>query len=222
MVASAAVADALVPRLSRHDLGTVVAARTSDDRPPAIVLLDRVLAEEEGLALPAVVEHHGPVPVVMFSSRPETVADRVRWLHVGVHDFVPWPSSPPEVAARLHSVLRRRQADHDGRALRTLSAGGLVVDVLGQRVTLDGRAVRLTSLELKLLVHFMCHPGEAVSREELLRDVWGYEVGPTTTVTVHVRRLREKLEPDAGHPTYVTTIWGVGYRFEPTVTESRD
>lgn len=228
VVADPAVLDALLRQLDRRqfDLVSVSSVRAARSVVPAdpstaLILLDCVLADGDAPALADLVEQHDGPPVVMFSSQAETVADRVRWLDVGADDFVPWPASPAELVARIRSVLRRRGPEPRLAPLQTLSAGELVVDMLGLRVSVGAQPVRLTSLEFQLLAYLMCHPGEAVTREALLCDVWGYHTGPTATVTVHVRRLREKLEPDPLHPIYIRTIWGVGYRFEADVVEGR-
>jgi DNA-binding response OmpR family regulator len=96
-----------------------------------------------------------------------------------------------------------------------LRAGALQVDTVAHEARLDGELVSLTAKEFDLLAHLMRHPRRAFRREQLLREVWGFEYGDTSTVTVHVRRLREKIEPDPAAPRYVLTVWGVGYRFEP-------
>ena len=97
---------------------------------------------------------------------------------------------------------------------RRLVAGDVVVDVPGRSASVAGRPVTLTAREFDLLVHLMAHPGRAFTRTQLMNDVWGWEFGDTSTVTVHVRRLREKLEPDPSHPRRLVTVWGVGYRWE--------
>lgn len=228
VVADSTVLELLRRQLERQqfDLVSVSSVRAARSVRPsvhaaALILLDRVLADEGAAELPSLIDHHEGAPVVMFSSQAETVADRVRWLEVGADDFVPWPASPPELVARIRSVLRRRDRPATVAPLQTLTAGQLAVDVLGRKVTIEGRPVHVTTLEFKLLCYLMSHPGEAVTREALLQDVWGYQVGPTATVTVHVRRLREKLEANPLHPRYVRTIWGVGYSFEPEVVEGR-
>ncbi len=167
----------------------------------------------EGMGLFVHLRRDGRVPVVLLSCYGDE-AERVHWLNLGADDFVPGPVSPAEVVARVRSVLRRTgsaAATGGGR----VQVGPVVVDEETHRCLAFGRPVTLTALEFKLLLHFLRHPGRVCTRETLLRDVWGFSVGATATVTVHVRRLREKIELDPSQPTLIQTVWGVGYRFQP-------
>ena len=128
------------------------------------------------------------------------------------------PFSPLELVARAHAVLRRTgaAATEHARPHELLRAGELEVDARSRSVRVSGVEVRLTAREFDLLAFLLRHPGRAFRREELLEGVWGYAFGDTATVTVHIQRLREKIEPDAaGPPRWIKTVWGVGYRLDP-------
>lgn len=193
--------------------GAVEAARR---RLPDLVLLDLMLPGMEGLEVFRLIRLIGPVPVVMLTAIGEE-EDRVAGLELGADDYVAKPFSPREVTARVKAVLNRA-----GTAANTsigvgpvLQAGELIVDVGARDVRLGGKPVTLTSRELDLLVFMMRHPRVVFRREELMEAVWGWAYGDTATVTVHMRRLREKTETCASKPARILTVWGVGYRFEP-------
>jgi DNA-binding response OmpR family regulator len=153
-----------------------------------------------------------PVPVIMLTAR-GAEADRIAGLELGADDYVAKPFSPRELTARVRAVLRRAGGAPAGPVV--LQAGDLEVDVVAHEARIGGELVALTAKEFDLLAHLLRHPRRAFRREELLADVWGFSYGDTSTVTVHIRRLREKIEPDPSAPRYVATVWGVGYRFEP-------
>jgi DNA-binding response OmpR family regulator len=158
-----------------------------------------------------------PIPVILLPARGEE-GDRIVGLELGADDYVTKPFSPRELMARVKSVLRRAHAPltlEAPDASGTLRAGPLVVDVLARQATFEGQAVSLTQREFELLVFLMRHPRHAFTREDLLAEVWGYTVGDTSTVTVHIRRLREKVESVPAEPVRIQTVWGIGYRFEP-------
>jgi len=153
------------------------------------------------------------VPVVMISPRGDA-HERAWGLSLGADDFVPNPVSPDELVARVCSVLRRvgkEPAPGDRN-----SPVRLGFDAAGRRVRVLGTWVALTALEFRLLAFLAAHPTQAYTREDLLEQVWGYTVGNLSTVTVHVRRLREKIEPDPAQPAFLVTVWGVGYRLDPS------
>jgi DNA-binding response OmpR family regulator len=139
--------------------------------------------------------------------------DRVVGLEHGADDYVTKPFSPRELVLRVESVLRR--VGERGTVSGSVSDGDLVVDSTEHTVTLGGRRLALTVREFDLLRFFLSNPGQAFSRDELLQRVWGWSFGDQSTVTVHVRRLREKIEVDPTHPVRLATVWGVGYRWEP-------
>ena len=150
-------------------------------------------------------------PVLFVTARDEEV-DRVLGLELGADDYVTKPFSPRELVARVRSVLRR-SAGPPGRA-EVLELGGVALRPAERRVRVAGGEIALTSTEFDLLAFFLTHPGEAFTREQLLEKVWGWDFGDQSTVTVHVRRLREKIEPTPAKPTRITTVWGVGYRYD--------
>jgi DNA-binding response OmpR family regulator len=141
-------------------------------------------------------------------------SDRVLGLEIGADDYVTKPFSSRELVLRIQSILRRAAADRSTTATLPLIDGDLRVDRRRHEAWLGEEPLALTGREFDLLTHLMSHPGQAFSRQELMRQVWGWEYGDESTVTVHVRRLREKVEADPGHPVRLQTVWGVGYRWD--------
>jgi DNA-binding response OmpR family regulator len=184
--------------------------------PPELVVLDLMIPSLDGFEVCRRLRAAAPVPVIMLTARGEE-ADRIVGLELGADDYVSKPFSPRELTARIKAVLRRAggSVTTSGDEPTLLRAGALEVDTVAHEARRDGELVALTSREFDLLVHFMRHPRRAFRREELLEQVWGFAYGDTSTVTVHVRRLREKVEADPADPRHVCTVWGVGYRFEP-------
>ena len=183
--------------------------------PPDLVVLDLMLPGLSGLEVCRKLREQAPVPVIMLTARSGEV-DRVTGLELGADDYVAKPFSPRELTARVKAVLRRAAGPVPAVAApETLRAGDIEVDTGTHEVRRAGRVVELTAKEFDLLAHFMRHPRRAFRREELLGQVWGFDSGDTSTVTVHVSRLREKIEPDPATPRYVCTVRGTGYRFEP-------
>jgi two-component system, OmpR family, response regulator ResD len=183
---------------------------------PDLLVLDLMLPGVSGLEVCVRTREARPdLPVVMLTALGEE-SDRIAGLELGADDYLVKPFSPRELVLRVQSVLRRSGAlpPADGRPRRVV-AGPLSIDVTGRTASLRDDRLALTAREFDLLVHFVTHPGEAFSRERLMREVWGWDFGDTSTVTVHVRRLREKVEDDPASPTRIVTIWGVGYRWEP-------
>ncbi|MET9877008.1 response regulator transcription factor [Actinacidiphila glaucinigra] len=190
-------------------------------RTPDLVVLDLMLPGMDGIEVCRRMRSSGPIPVIMLTARGDE-EDRILGLEVGADDYVTKPFSPRELVLRVESVLRRTgdQADRAAAAGSGLRTGPLVLDPGARRVTRDGTELSLTIREFDLLEFFLRNPGRATSREELMRRVWGWEFGDLSTVTVHVRRLREKIEKDPAHPRLISTVWGVGYRFDtPPATE---
>jgi DNA-binding response OmpR family regulator len=189
-----------------------LAARTRPD----LIVLDLMLPGLSGLAVCARVREGRPdLPVVMLTALGEE-SDRILGLEQGADDYLVKPFSPRELVLRVQSVLRRSGALPAADGLpRRLVSGQLSIDVPGRVARLGDRPLALTGREFDLLVHLVAHSGAAFSREQLMRAVWGWEFGDTSTVTVHVRRLREKVEDDPGSPRRLVTVWGVGYRWEP-------
>ncbi|MFJ9808779.1 response regulator transcription factor [Streptomyces sp. NPDC101158] len=195
------------------------ALRRAGDRRPDLVVLDLMLPGLDGLEVCRRLRAAGPVPVIMLTARGDE-EDRITGLEVGADDYVTKPFSPRELVLRVESVLRRSRAAAPGRPVpAVLRAGPLVVDPETRRATRAGVELALTLREFDLLAYFLEQPGTAHTREELMRRVWGWDFGDLSTVTVHVRRLRSKIEDDPARPSLIRTVWGVGYRFEPGPAE---
>jgi DNA-binding response OmpR family regulator len=187
-------------------------------RRPDLVVLDLMLPGLDGLEVCRRLRSADPdLPVVMLTARGEE-DDRVLGLSLGADDYLAKPFSPRELVLRVQSVLRRAARSSITTPPETLRDGGLVVDVARRTASLDGTDLALTVREFDLLVFLMRNPGRALRRVELLEAVWGWTFGDQSTVTVHVRRLREKIEPDPAAPKRIVTVWGLGYRFEPVAS----
>ncbi|SEM48957.1 response regulator transcription factor [Streptacidiphilus jiangxiensis] len=193
-------------------------------RRPDLVVLDLMLPEIDGLEvcrrLRAEPLSHA-VPIVMLTAKGDE-HDRILGLELGADDYVTKPFSPRELVLRIQSVLRRS----GGPALppeeaAPVAAGDLRVDPAARRAWRGARELTLTLREFDLLAFLLAHPGTAFGRDELMRRVWGWDFGDLSTVTVHVRRLREKVEDDPAAPRLITTVWGVGYRFDPSDAPGR-
>jgi two-component system response regulator ResD len=180
---------------------------------PDLVVLDLMLPGTDGLDLCRWIRARSSLPVIMLTARGEE-SDRIVGLELGADDYVTKPFSPRELAARVRTVLRRAELDlvTDER----LAFHGLVIDSSSREVTRGGEPLRVTAREFDLLWFMASHPRRVFAREQLMRRVWGYSAAVDTgTVTVHMRRLREKIEEDPARPRYLETVWGVGYRFSP-------
>jgi DNA-binding response OmpR family regulator len=194
----------------------VTARRSIEADRPDLVVLDVMLPECNGLDLCRWIRAEGNLPVILLTARGEE-SDRITGLELGADDYVVKPFSPRELVVRIKSILRR-VAPAEKRTVRHIEAGGLSIDADRREVLLGGRDVGLTATEFDLLWCLARHPRVAFSREQLLAQVWGYEAAldaGTATVTVHVRRLREKIEDDPSDPRRLSTVWGFGYRFTP-------
>lgn len=191
------------------------ALRAAESRPPDLVVLDLMLPGLPGLEVCRRLRAAGPVPVVMLTALGEE-EDRIAGLELGADDYITKPFSPRELVLRVASVLRRARFAQPVTQLPPVTDGGLIVDIAGRRAVLDGQELALTVREFDLLAFLIRHPGRAFSRSELLERVWGWTFGDHSTVTVHVRRLREKVEADPTVPRRIATVWGVGYRYDST------
>jgi two-component system response regulator ResD len=180
---------------------------------PNLVVLDVMLPGTDGLELCRWIRSRSKLPVIMLTARGEE-SDRIVGLELGADDYVTKPFSPRELTARVRTVLRRAEpteTEHE-----QLTFDGLVLDAGAREVSRAGKPVRLTAKEFDLLWFLASHPRRVFSRDDLMRRIWGYSAAlDTGTLTVHVRRLREKLEDDPSRPRHLETVWGIGYRFTP-------
>jgi two-component system, OmpR family, response regulator ResD len=213
------VRDVVVRYLQRDGFATLEAGNGDDareliqTREPSLVVLDVMLPGTDGLALCRWIRGRSGLPVILLTARVDE-SDRIVGLELGADDYVTKPFSPRELAVRVRTVLRRTAPA--GEARRTIESGELVLDGGGRQVTRSGQLLALTLKEFDLLWFLASHPRLVFSRETLMERVWGYQAAfDTGTVTVHMRRLREKIELDPAHPRHLQTVWGVGYRFDP-------
>jgi DNA-binding response OmpR family regulator len=196
------------------------ALRRIAEQQPDLVVLDLMLPGIDGLEVCRRLRERWPIPVMLTALGDET--DRLAGFEIGADDYVTKPFSPRELAMRVRSVLRRSRSaaptglpDAPGPEQGILTDRDVTVDLAAHEVRIGGKLVQLTSREYDLLVFLLRNPRQAFTREQLLSEVWGWTFGDTSTVTVHVRRLREKLETDPTLPRRIVTVWGVGYRYEP-------
>ncbi len=180
---------------------------------PDLVVLDVMLPGMDGLELCRWIRGRSAVPVILLTARGDE-ADRIVGLDLGADDYVTKPFSPRELTSRVRAVLRRVEAP--SAPSERIVFDDLQLDAEKREVHLAGRELRLTAREFDLLWFLAKHPRKVFSRDELMRRIWGYEAAfDTGTVTVHIRRLREKIEARPSDPRYLQTVWGVGYRFVP-------
>ena len=212
------VREVVTSYLQAHDHTTLEAGdgeqavRLVGQEPIDLVVLDLMLPGIDGLEATRRIRAQRDLPIIMLTAL-GSQQDRLLGLELGADDYVTKPFSPRELALRADSILRRigTPTISRGSALRD---GDLELDPVQHRVTRQGEDLTLTTREFALLQFLMSNPGVAYSRDELLENVWGWTIGDQTTVTVHVRRLREKIEENPTTPTRLVTVWGVGYRWE--------
>jgi DNA-binding response OmpR family regulator len=190
------------------------ALRAAEETPPDLVILDLMLPGLPGLEVCRRLRAVMPVPVVMLTALGEE-EDRILGLEMGADDYITKPFSPRELVLRVGSVLRRARSPRPATHVPPITDDGLTVDVAARRAVLGGQELALTVREFDLLAFLIGHPGQAFTRSELLEQVWCWTFGDHSTVTVHVRRLREKVEADPTVPSRIATVWGVGYRYDP-------
>ncbi len=212
------VRDVVVRYLEHDGFETLIAADGDvaraliEEREPSLVVLDVMLPGMDGLSLCRWIRERSSLPVILLTARGEE-ADRIVGLELGADDYVTKPFSPRELSARVKAVLRR--SDTSPLAAETVFFGDVELDASARQVRKAGAPVELTAREFDLLWFLASHPGHAFSRDQLMDRVWGYTSAVETgTVTVHVRRLREKIETDPEQPSHLKTVWGVGYRLD--------
>lgn len=181
---------------------------------PDLVVLDLMLPEIDGLEVCRQLRAETSVPIIMLTAKGED-SDKVLGLGIGADDYVTKPFSPSELVARVKAVLRRAKAAAPTLPGDIVRLGALRISPGGRVVERDGEPLHLTAKEFDLLYFLAKSPGQVFSREQLLDNVWDFEwYGDPSTVTVHIRRLREKIEPNPVRPRYIKTVWGVGYKAE--------
>jgi len=183
---------------------------------PDFVILDLMIPETDGFSLTRWLRDRSNVPIIILTARREEI-DRIAGLEMGADDYVVKPFSPQELVSRVRAVFRRfGQEQVEVESERSLSFDGLTINPRSRAVTVLDSAIELTVKEFDMLYLLAQHPKQVFTREQLLERVWGgaQYIDPGT-VTVHVRRLREKIETDPSKPTRLLTVWGVGYKFEP-------
>ncbi len=183
---------------------------------PDLVVLDLMLPEIDGLSLTRWLRDRSDVPIIMLTARREEI-DRIAGLEMGADDYMIKPFSPQELVSRVRAVLRRTKREQaEVESERAITFDGLTIDPRSRTVTVMETSVELTAKEFDVLHLLARHPRQVFTREQLLERVWGgAEYIDAGTVTVHVRRLREKIESDPSKPARLLTVWGVGYKFEP-------
>ena len=221
----------VVRRYLERDGFNVVEAATGTEAlsllrktPADLILLDLMLPGLDGFTITRTLRQaeeytsldlEGGIPIIILTSRGDE-SDRIRGFELGADDYVVKPFSPRELVARVKAVLRRAGKTPDEADEKPLTVGDLYIDALRRIVKIRDTQVTLTAREFDLLWLLAHHPQQVFTREQLLNRVWGYEFfGDDSTVTVHIRRLREKIEHDPSKPMYIQTVWGVGYKFEP-------
>jgi len=216
----ATVAEVVVGYLRRSGLEAehvsdgAVALQEATANPPDLVVLDVMLPGMDGIEVCRRLRATSSIPIIMLTALGGEV-DRVLGLEVGADDYVTKPFSPRELSLRVQSVLRRSGGPSTPGAIEQITDGDLQIDLAARRVHVKGVEVALTAREFDLLAYLAQHPDRAFTREELMEAVWGWSFGDQSTVTVHVRRVREMIEDDPTDPQRLLTVWGVGYRWAP-------
>lgn len=182
---------------------------------PDLVIMDVMLPGMDGFALTRRLRDYSDVPIILLTSRREET-DRIAGLELGADDYVVKPFSPGELVSRVRAVLRRSRSTQEKSVDSALKFKGLEINPQTRLVSLHDQEISLTAKEFDLLYYMAQHPRQVFSREKLLESIWGLSdyIDPGT-VTVHIRRLREKIELDPAAPVHLITVWGVGYKFEP-------
>ena len=201
---------------TRHAADGKTAMTLAEEKIPDLAIIDIMLPEIDGLSLTRWLRNRSNLPIILLTARREE-ADRIAGLEMGADDYVIKPFSPQELVSRVRAVLRRTSREQsEAEPGQALSFENLTIDARSRTVTMPGKEVMLTAKEFDMLYLLASHLRQVYTRDQLLERIWGGTayIDPGT-VTVHVRRLREKIEDDPSSPKHILTVWGVGYKFEP-------
>ena len=204
---------------ARYQVNTVfdgqAALNIMERKLPDLVILDIMLPKVDGLTITRWLRDRSDIPIIMLTSRREEI-DRIAGLELGADDYVVKPFSPQELVSRVRAVLRRTHGNNQAEAGILLTYNNLKIEPQTRLVTVKNQEIPLTVKEFDMLYWMARHPRQVFTRDQLLESVWGHsEYIDPSTVTVHIRRLREKIEADPSNPTHLLTVWGIGYKFEP-------
>jgi two-component system response regulator ResD len=204
---------------ARYQVNTVsdgqAALNIMERQLPDLVILDIMLPKVDGLTITRWLRDRSDIPIIMLTSRREEI-DRIAGLELGADDYVVKPFSPQELVSRVRAVLRRTHSSNQVEAEVPLTYNNLKIEPQTRLVTVNNQEIPLTVKEFDMLYWMARHPRQVFTRDQLLESVWGHsEYIDPSTVTVHIRRLREKIEADPSNPTHLLTVWGIGYKFEP-------
>jgi two-component system, OmpR family, response regulator ResD len=201
-------------QIQRYEDG-LAAQKAFSHQIPDLVILDVMLPGMDGFALMRSLRDRSEVPIILLTSRRDE-SDRIAGLELGADDYVVKPFSPQELVSRVRAVLRRSLKESKDTDGSPLAFPGISLDPQTRSVVVNEKEITLTAREFDMLYHFLRHPRQVFSRDKLLESIWGLTdyIDPST-VTVHIRRLREKIEADPSNPVHLQTVWGVGYKFEP-------
>lgn len=197
------------------------ALQTAKNWHPNLVVLDLMLPEIDGLEVCRQLRRDGPIPIIMLTAK-GAETDRIVGLELGADDYIVKPFSPRELVARVKSVLRRTQGSGGQDVDGLLRYKDLVINPAAREVINRGQYINLTAKEFDLLYFIASHPNQVFTRERLMNEVWDYSYSAEySTVTVHIRRLRSKIEADPLKPRFIKTLWGVGYKFVDEADETK-
>ncbi len=182
---------------------------------PQLAILDIMLPKKDGFEVCRTIRSKSNIPILMLSAKKEDT-DKIIGLGLGADDYITKPFSPRELIARVQSQLRRfTELSTNQDKKEVLTFNGLTIDVTAYTVSLNGNIIPFSVKEFEILHYLASNPNQALSREKIFDEIWGYnEFGDINTVTVHIRKIREKIETDPSRPKYIETVWGVGYKFK--------
>ncbi len=190
------------------------ALKLAKDKKLDLIILDWMLPEIDGLTVCQKVREFSNVPIIMLTAKTDDM-DKILGLEYGADDYLTKPFNILELKARVKAIMRRASVPENGGDKSKLTFGNITLDYNQRKITIDDKSIDLTSKEFDLMDLFLCNQGKVYSRENLLDMVWGYDYsGDARTVDVHIRRLREKIEPNSAEPIYIITKWGAGYYFK--------